>query len=67
MNPTVKKVVQYATVAGAATLILGSAAKLLSVKGPKEAIMPVVSVLVGVAAFNYAIKSSTITVDKKAS
>lgn len=53
-NPTVQKTVKVATIAGAAVLVVNSAMKLIAVKSPKEAIMPVVSILVGIAAFNYA-------------
>lgn len=62
MNPTLSKAVKVATIAGGAVLAVNSAAKLLSVKSPKEAIMPIVSILVGVSAFTYAIKSGSVTV-----
>jgi hypothetical protein len=36
--------------------------QLLSVKNVREGIMPVIAILVGVAAFNYAMKDKVITV-----
>lgn len=57
-NPKVAQALKVATIAGASILVIKSAMSILSVKSPKEAIMPVVSILVGVAAFNYAMKSS---------
>lgn len=56
-NPTVKKVVQVATIVGAGVLVLNSAMSLMKVTSPKGAIMPVVSILVGVAAINYSTQS----------
>lgn len=61
-NPTISKVVKVATIAGAAILVVRSATSAMSVKNPKEAIMPVISILVGVAAFNYALKSGSVVV-----
>lgn len=64
-NPTVQKTIKVATIAGASLLVLNSAMSLMKVSSPKEAIMPLVSILVGVAAFNYAIRSTpTPTVNK---
>jgi hypothetical protein len=65
MNPNIQKSIKVATIAGAAILVVKSAASVLSVKSPKEAIMPVVSILVGIAAFNYALKSGSIVVSEK--
>ena len=56
-NPTVQKTVRVATIAGASVLVISSAMQLMSTKDLKGAIMPVVSLLVGVAAFNYAMQS----------
>lgn len=56
-NPTIQKTVKVATIAGASVLVISSAMQLMSTKDLKGAIMPVVSLLVGVAAFNYAMQS----------
>jgi VIT1/CCC1 family predicted Fe2+/Mn2+ transporter len=55
-NPTVKRTVKVVTIAGSAVLVVGAAMNLLSAKSLKDAAMPVVAILVGVAAFNYAMK-----------
>jgi hypothetical protein len=55
-NPTVKRTVRVVTIAGSAVLVVGAAMNLLSAKSLKDAAMPVVAILVGVAAFNYAMK-----------
>ena len=57
MNPTIQQGVKIATIAGSAALVLTSAMSLLKVSDAKSAIMPIVSILVGVAAFNYAMQS----------
>ena len=57
-NPTVQKAVKIATVAGASVLVINAAMGLTKISSPKEAIMPIVTILVGVAAFNYALKSN---------
>jgi hypothetical protein len=54
-NLTIKKGVKVVTVAGSAVLVVGAAINLFSAKSIKEAAMPLVAILVGVAAFNYAI------------
>jgi|TARA_R110000868_G_scaffold377568_1_gene642899 hypothetical protein len=67
-NPTVKTAMKVATIAGASVLVLNSAMSLMKVSSPKEAIMPLVSILVGVAAFNYALQSTSsqmVTVNRK--
>jgi len=56
-NATLNKAIMIATVAGASALVIKSAMSLTGVKKASEAIMPVVSILVGVAAFNYAVRS----------
>jgi hypothetical protein len=56
-NPTVQKTIKVATIAGASIIVVRSAMQLMGVKSVKEAIMPVVTILVGVAAFNYAMQS----------
>jgi hypothetical protein len=53
-NPNVQAAVKVVTIAGAAVLVLNSAMALTKVKSAKGAAMPVVSILVGIAAFNYA-------------
>lgn len=60
-NPTVQKGIKVATIAGASILVVKSALSLTSVKSPKEAIMPIISILVGVAAFNYALQTKPAT------
>ena len=55
-NPTVKKTVKVVTIAGSAVLVVGAAMSLVSAKSVKDAAMPLVAILVGVAAFNDAIK-----------
>mgnify|MGYP006266281649 CR=1 FL=1 len=62
-NPNVQKAVKVVTVAGSAIIVLGAGMQLM--KQPftvKGSIMPLVTILVGVAAFNYAMKSSAPTV-----
>jgi len=57
-NPTVKKAIKIATIAGSSVLVINAAMSLMKVSSAKEAIMPLVTILVGVAAFNYAMKTS---------
>lgn len=54
-NPSVKKGIRVVTVAGSSVLIVGAAMNLFGAKSIKDAAMPLVAILVGVAAFNYAI------------
>jgi len=56
-NANVKSVIKVITIAGSAVLVLNSAMSLTRVKDVKSALMPAVSILVGVAAFNYAMAS----------
>jgi hypothetical protein len=65
-NPNVQKAVKVVTIAGAAVLVLNSAMGLMKVTSPRGAIMPIVSILVGVAAFNYAMKSTVTDTTEKA-
>jgi sulfite exporter TauE/SafE len=51
MTPTTQKVVKYATVGGASILIINSAIQLANVKSVREAVMPIINILVGVSAF----------------
>jgi hypothetical protein len=60
-NPTVKKTVKVVTIAGSAVLVVGAAMNLISAKNVKDAAMPLVAILVGVAAFNYAMKDKVET------
>lgn len=53
-NANVQSAVKIATVAGSAILVVNSAMKLTKVRDVKGALMPVVSILVGMAAFKYA-------------
>jgi hypothetical protein len=60
-NENVQKVIKVVTIAGSAVLVLNSVMGL--VKAGKEmnlksAVMPTVSILVGLAAFNYAMQST---------
>jgi hypothetical protein len=57
-NPTVKKAIKIATIAGSSVLVINAAMSLMKVSSPREAIMPLVTILVGVAAFNYAMTSA---------
>jgi NADH:ubiquinone oxidoreductase subunit 6 (subunit J) len=63
-NPTVKKSIKVVTIAGSAVLVVGAAMTLISAKNVKEAVMPLVSILVGVAAFNYAMNDKVEVVNK---
>ena len=61
LKPTtisVKKAINIATLAGSSVLVINAAMSLIKVTSVKEAIMPLVTILVGVAAFNYAISAS---------
>ena len=64
-NPTIQKAVKVATIAGAAVLVVNSAMSLMKADSPRGYAMPLVSILVGVAAFNYALSSSAPVVVKK--
>ncbi len=56
-NPTIQKAVKVATIAGSSVLVVNSVMKLVGVKSVREALMPAVSILVGIAAFNYALQA----------
>jgi hypothetical protein len=59
-NQNVQSVVRVVTIAGSAVLVLNSAMSLMKAGTSlnlKGAIMPTVSILVGLAAFNYAMQS----------
>jgi hypothetical protein len=58
-NENVKQVVKVVTIAGSAVLVLNSAMRLMKAgtsMNLKGAVMPSVSILVGLAAFNYAMQ-----------
>lgn len=57
MNPTLKKTIDIATVAGASVLLVNSALEMTKSKDIKGIIFPVIGIFVGVAAINYAINS----------
>jgi len=63
-NENLNKVMRIATIAGAATLIVNSGMGLMKVKSIKEGIMPAVAILVGVAAFKYAMEKPVVVVSK---
>ena len=56
-NQNVQQVMKVATIAGSAVLVLNSVMSLVKA-GLKGAVMPTVSILVGLAAFNYAMQST---------
>jgi hypothetical protein len=60
-NPTIQKTIKVATIAGASVLAVNAVMSLTKVASVKEAIMPLVTILVGVAAFNYALQSKPST------
>ncbi len=60
-NPTVQKTMKVVTIAGSAVLVVGAAMNLMSAKNVRDAAMPIVAILVGVAAFNYAMKDKVET------
>ena len=60
-NQNVQQVMRVVTIAGSAVLVLNSAMGLLKAGTSlnlKGAVMPTVSILVGLAAFNYAMQST---------
>lgn len=64
MKVNTSQVMKVVTIAGSAILVVNSAMAAFKAGSIKGAIMPVVSIIVGVAAFNYAMASTTITVKK---
>lgn len=52
------------TIAGSAVLVVGAAMNLMGSKNIREAAMPLVAILVGVAAFNYAMNDKVIVPTK---
>lgn len=61
-NVSLSKVVKVVTIAGSAILVVNSALSLVKARDVKSAAMPLVSILVGVAAFNYAAQTTSITI-----
>tara|TARA_R110000803_G_scaffold128158_4_gene195566 strand:- start:159 stop:353 length:195 start_codon:yes stop_codon:yes gene_type:complete len=59
-NENLKQAVKVITIAGAAILVVNNGMKLTGVSTPKGAVMPLVSILVGLAAFKYAMATPTI-------
>jgi hypothetical protein len=59
-NKNVQQAMKVATIAGAAVLVVNSAMKLTKAKDIKGAAMPLVAILVGVAAFKYAQSSAPV-------
>ena len=53
-NANVQTAIKVATIAGSAILVVNNGMKLTGVSSVKGAIMPLVSIMVGVAAFKYA-------------
>lgn len=66
-NPQAQKVVKVATIAGAAILVAGAAVQLTKSKQLKDVLFPALSILVGVAAFSYAMAPKTVEVKSNAS
>jgi len=61
-NPNLQKAMKVVTIGGSAILVLNAAMQLVNAKplSLKSAAMPLVTILVGVAAFNYAMGTSVI-------
>jgi hypothetical protein len=64
-NPNVNKAIRIATIAGSSVLVINAVMGLTKVTSIKGAIMPVVTILVGAAAFNYALQSKPEVIVKK--
>jgi uncharacterized spore protein YtfJ len=60
-NPTIQKAMKVTTIAGASVLVVNAVMGLTKASSLKETIMPVITILVGVAAFNYAFQSNPST------
>jgi hypothetical protein len=59
-NANVQKAMKVVTIAGSAVLVLNAAMDLTKATGIKSAAMPLVTILVGIAAFNYAMGTSVV-------
>jgi hypothetical protein len=64
-NPNVNRAIRIATIAGSSVLVINAVMGLTKVTSIRGAIMPIVTVLVGAAAFNYAMQSRPELVVKK--
>lgn len=64
-NPNVNKAIRIATIAGSSVLVINAVMGLTKVTSIRDAIMPIVTVLVGAAAFNYAMQSKPEVLVKK--
>jgi hypothetical protein len=64
-NPNVNKAIRIATIAGSSVLVINAVMSLTKVTSVRGAIMPIVTVLVGAAAFNYAMQSRPEVLVKK--
>lgn len=62
-NTNVQQGVRMITIAGSSILILGAGMTLLTSKDVKSAIMPLVSILVGISAFRYAVNDKPLTIN----
>jgi lysylphosphatidylglycerol synthetase-like protein (DUF2156 family) len=60
-NPTIQKAMKVATIAGASVLVVNAVMGLTKASSVRDAVMPLVTILVGVAAFNYAFQSKPTT------
>lgn len=63
-NANVQKAMKVVTIAGSAVLVLNAAMALTKATGLKSAAMPLVTILVGIAAFNYAM-GTAVVVERK--
>ena len=63
-NANLQKAMKVATIGGSAILVLNAAMSLTKATGIKSAALPLVTILVGVAAFNYAM-GSTVVIERK--
>jgi hypothetical protein len=59
-NANLQKAMKVVTIGGSAILVLNAAMQLTKATGFKSAAMPLVTILVGVAAFNYAMGTSVV-------
>lgn len=59
-NANVQKAIKIVTIAGSAILVLNAVVALTKAKGVKDAAMPIVTILVGAAAFNYAVGTTVV-------
>jgi VIT1/CCC1 family predicted Fe2+/Mn2+ transporter len=62
-NTNVQQGVRMVTIAGSSILILGAGMTLLTSKDVKSAIMPLVSILVCISAFRYAVNDKPLTIN----